>query len=1792
MSRTIDERVLEMRFDNKQFEENVSQSMDTLSKLKRGLNMDGATTGLEQIGAAAKGIDFSTLGGAVETITSRFSNLGIIGVQILKNIADEAYNTGKKMVESLTIEPIKEGFSEYELKMGSVQTIMAGTGEDLDTVMQKLNELNTYADQTIYSFSDMTSNIGKFTNAGVKLDDAVAAIQGVANVAAISGANSAEASRAMYNFAQALSAGYVKLIDWKSIENANMATVDFKTQLLEAAVAAGTVEKTSEGMYRVLTSNGQGKLMDNVIDATHNFNDSLAYQWMTTEALTETLSHYSTDIRTMTDAQVEAYEAELKAKGYTEEQVKAIEELGKKAFDAAQDVKTFTQLMDTLKEAAGSGWAETWEILAGDFEEAKKLWTGVSDAIGGIIDQSSKARNELLKEGLSSGWKQLIDDTGVRSATYKEEITAIAREHGIAIDEIIEKNGSFEDSLKDGWLTTDILKESIDSLLDKSKDLTDEELRAQGYTESQIQSYRDELEQFEKLNKAIEDGTVDLDEYVKKMDRLSGRENLIKAVSNAWQGLLDVIRPIREAFQEVFPPITGEKLYEITDRIRELSEKFKISEETAEKLKGTFSGVFRAFSLIGKVIGSVVKGLSPMRDTFSSIADKILDWTSGFGDFMEGVIKSAEELGVFEEITNRVSGVVEVLSGLLRDIYHSVSDFLNGEKNFTTVFETILDIIGSVIEALINLASAITGINFDEARESVRSFIDLVGQKVSEFVGGETLGKISEKVSGIWDSIKSVLENIKNADLSGAESFGDKLKAKFEPLAPIFEKIGGFFTTVWNTIKDIGPKFAGFAKTIGDFFGKIGEKISAFVGNADVSKLYEFFNSGVLATIGVLFARFVKGLGDMSTGAGGFLKGITDILDGVRGCLESWQDNLKSKTLMNIAIAIAILTAALFALGQLDTESVLVSLGAIATEFGLMLGSLEKLTTIMTPSQARTMKKVASAMILMSVSLLLISVAVKSLAELEWEGLLKGLVGIAGIMAMLIASTKLLSGNSDKLAKTAFGLILFGVAIRTLVKPVKELAELSWEELAKGLVGVGVLVAEIAGFLKIADFDGVGVKQGLALVLMAAALQIMAGAVAKMGAIDLTELAKGLGGIALVLVEIAGFTKLMSTIGTDSNSMVSMGIGLAIMAVGLTIMAGAVAKMGAIPFGDMIKGLFGLGVVLAGIFVFADNMGNSEKIISTAFGLLILGAALGVISLALKGFGSMQWDEIARGLVGLAGSLGVIALTLQLMKGTAGGAAALALVAVSLALLVPSLMLLSTIKMSALAKGLLALAGVFVVLGVAALVLAPIAPVIMLLSGAIALLGVGVLALSAGVLLLSAALATLAVSGTAGSVALVAIISSIIGLIPLVIQKIGEGIVLFVQAIANGTTAIVGAVVDILTAILDALIEVVPKVVELIFTILDNVVMAIVERMPDIVQAGFDILMAFLTGIRDNIGNVVTVVTEIIVNFLNALADNLPDIIQAGWDLIIAFVDGLTAGVEGNMERLIASVLDLATAILNAFLGFFGIKLKKPSTLMEENGGNLVKGIIAGINGLVEDAKEAISNLGKKMKERFEQFKDDFKDAAKNVVQGLIDGIGDKVSDIWKSASTIGQNLLNGVKNFLGIESPSKEMMKIGRYSDEGLAIGLTKFGKTVSDAAEDVGDRALDSMSSTLSGISDAVDADLPDDPVIRPVLDLSEVERGSGLISQMLDTEQSYHMAGINAQLMAARSAEMTNNKLSVDNHDIIMELESLRAQFTALTQSLNSMQIVMDSGKLVGQLIGPLDAELGTRLLRASR
>lgn len=1384
MSTTIDERVVEMRFDNKQFEQNVQTSISTIEKLEKSLNLKGASKGLEDVNAAAKNCNMTPLSNAVETVKMRFSALEVMAVTALANITNSALNAGKNIVSALTIDPIKTGFQEYETQINAVQTILANTqheGTNLQQVNRALDELNTYADKTIYNFTEMTRNIGTFTAAGVNLQTSVDSIKGIANLAAVSGSTSQQASTAMYQLSQALAAGKVQLMDWNSVVNAGMGGKVFQDALIRTSELLGT------GAKQAIAANG-------------SFRESLTKTgWLTTEVLTETLKQFAG-----------AYdEADLIAQGFSESQAKEIVQMAKTAEEAATKVKTFTQLWDTLKESAQSGWTQTWEILIGDFGEAKDLLTEISDSIGGVISKTAEARNAILSSGLSSGWKQLLDQGIADEAGYIEAIEEVARKNGDAFDKMVADSEDFTDALKkglkEGVISSDTLTEAVYNLQDKMSGMSEEELKAAGYTSEMV-------EQIESLDSGLRNGSISMDEFTEKILRPSGRENLIQALWNAAQGLMSVVTPMKEAFREIFPPMTGDQVYNLTVGLQELTEKFKIGEETANNLKRTFKGVFALFDIGLQGVKALVGGFADLIGYVAPAGDGILGFTASIGDFIVGIDEAIKSSDAFNK-------AIEGIGNFLKPI-----------------------------------------------ADGVKTFVKTVADAFSEFA---------------------------NVDTSGLDNFADKVQTRFEPFVKLGELIKKAFEGIIGIVEKAAPVLSKLGSIVANAFGNLGEAILTAFDTASFDPILDLINTGLFSAILIGVKKFIDSLSEITENGGGILGSFKDILDGVKGSLEAWQSSLKAGTLLKIAGAMAILTAAIVALSLVDSEKLNASLGALSVLFVELLGSMAIFEKITNGAAIKGMGQLTIAMIGMSTAVLILAGAVQKLSGLDWDELLKGLVGVAGLSTILVASATALSKTSKGLIKGSAGLVVFAAAIRVLVGAVEDLGALDVGSLAKGLIGVGVLCTELALFLKATDLDGMGVLKGTGLVLLAASINILADAVGAFGALDISSLLKGLSAVAVVLTELAVFTKVTA----NAKHVVSTATAMTILGAAMLVFGEAVEKMGNLSWGEIGRGLTTMAGSLAAVTVAMNLLPNG--MISKATGMVEVGAALLIIGEAVRNMGRMSWDEIARGLVTLAGSMTILVVALNAMKTALPGAAAVLTVSAALAIFTPVLKSLGNMSWESIAKGLVALAGSFTVLGVAGVALGPLTPAILGLSAAIAVLGVGCLAAGAGILAFSTGLSALAVSGAAGAASLVVAVSSILSLIPLLFESIGEGILSLAGVIANGGPAIAEAFTVLVLAAVEALVTAVPAVVDGLFVLIDSVLSALVEHTPTIVEQLFDIL----------------------IGIIQAITTKLPELIKAGVELLMAFFDGVIDALSGiDVNVLIKGIagIGLLSAIMLA----------------------------------------------------------------------------------------------------------------------------------------------------------------------------------------------------------------------------------------------------------------------------------
>ena len=1588
MSTTIDERVVEMRFDNKQFESNVQTSLSTLDRLKKSLNLSGAAKGFDEIDSASKKVNMNGLANAVESVRLKFSALEVMAVTALANITNSALNAGKRIVSALTIDPIKTGFQEYETQIGAVQTILANTqheGTNLQQVNRALDELNTYADKTIYNFTEMTRNIGTFTAAGVNLQTSVDSIKGIANLAAVSGSTSQQASTAMYQLSQALAAGKVSLMDWNSVVNAGMGGKVFQDALVRTSELLGTGAKNAINMYG-------------------SFRESLTKgEWLTTEVLTETLKQFAG-----------AYsEADLIQQGFSESQAKEIAQMAKTAEEAATKVKTFTQLWDTLKESAQSGWTATWEILIGDFEEAKDLLSEVSETIGNVIGEAAQARNDLLSGGLSSGWKQLLNQGIADEAGYIESIQEVARKSGDAFDKMVADSDNFSDALKkglqEGVISSDTLSDAVHNLRDKMTGMSQEERKAAGYTSEMV-------EQIEKLDEGIKNGSVSMDEFTEKILKPSGRENLIQSIWNAAKGLMSVIAPIKEAFRDIFPPMTSEQLYAFTEALRNLTERMKLSETTSENLKRTFKGLFAVLDIIKQTVTAVFNAVGSLLGGVGDLGAGILGVTGTFGDWLV-----------------------------------KLDEFIKQGDVFNKVLGTIVSVIKTVATA-------------------IRDFVKVVAEKIA-FPGFELFHSLLERLHTRMSQIGDAAGGMKSSVSSAFEAMGNALaNCQFMQL----------LQAIWDAVKAI-------AGGIADAMGKVGSSLIDSIGNADFSGVIDLLNGISFGAIAVGITKFVGAIKEQLDSIGSIKESFIGILDSVRGCFEAYQSQLQAGTLLKIASAIAILVASLVALSLIDSAKLSAALGAITVLFADLMASMAVFNKI--SGQASGVIRSTTAMLAISTSVLILASALKKLGDLDAKQLATGLTGVAGLTATMIVAAKSLGKGGPTIIKGASQMVIFAAAIKVLASACEDLSALDWEGLAKGLVGVGVLLAEVSLFMNTAKFSGQSVTTATGIVILSGAIKILASACEDFAQMNWGEIGRGLTSIGIVLAEIVAFTRLTGNAQhVIATSAALIGIGAA-----MKILAAAVKDFSAMNWSELAVGLVGMAGALAAVTIAVNFM--PKNMIAIGTGLIAVSTALLIMASALENMGGMEWNEIAKGLVALGGSLGIMAVGLRAMTGTLSGSAAMLVAASALVILTPVLSILGAMSWTAIVKGLVSLAGAFTVIGVAGAVLTPLVPTILGLSGAMALIGVAVLGLGAGLLAAGTGLSAIAVgftalaaAGTAGATAVVAsltvIITGIADLIPAIVAKIGEAIVEFCKVIANSAGEIGNAVKEVVLTLVDVLVECVPAIADGALKLIAGVLEALVQYTPQIVDSLFQFLIGVLEGIARNLPGLIQAAIDVLMAFFAGIVDALKGIdtatllqgivgigllaaIMAALSAVAALVPGAMVGVLGM--GLVIAELALVLAAVGALAQIPGLQW-----LINE-GGNLLQGIGTAIGkfigGIVGGFMSGVSS-------QFPQIATDLSGFMTNI-QPFIQGssaIDPSMMDGVKAlAETIliltAANILEGLTSWFtggsSLTGFAEELVPFGtamkQFSDEISGID----GEVVANAA--VAGKTLAEMAATL---------------------------------------------------------------------------------------------------------------------------
>lgn len=1562
---TIDERVVSLKMNNKQFLSAIQESASSMDKLKGALKLDQATSGFNRLSEIAKNTTFGDLAAKALDIGKNMTVMQGMGLAAFGGIGAAALSAGQQILSGF-FQTVKDGFNEYELKMRAIQTIMANTAEKgttLGEVKTSLAELNTYADKTVYSFSDMTNAIGLFTAAGVDLQTSVASIKGLSNLAAASGSTAQQTATAYTQLSQAISAGVIHLQDWNSLVNAGMGGESFRNALIE-------------------TSRMMGTGVDEAIAKKGSFRESLREDWLTAEVMTKTLTALTNDLS----------EAQLVEMGYSEEQAAKLKLFAGNAFDAATKVRTFSQLIDTTKEAIGSGWAETFEILFGDFDEATELFTKISNWLGLLIGDSARARNGFLQM-----WKDL-----------------------------------------------------------------------------------------------------------------GGRSELVRGLGNIFQALVKVIGQVISAFRDVFANASAEGLFRMTKAFADFTEKLIITDNFADKLQWTFTGLFSVFHIlwtivseVGQVIFTVAAHIiGALFPAFAGVNSGIFQITKVLGKVIFWFDRWFMSLDIGGKVLKLLLPPIDLVGKAIKWVVEKIHDFimwLDVGTKVTNLGQTLKDLsskFGLVKEAIKN---SVIGQQFIMAMETIHDTIDKAKNKIHSF--GESVGnKLKAKLNAGKAAVSDYFKGFQLGDLSSSEAIISKLTEKFNELgekmkiaekvqwlkeklielkdaleevwqkiqnSSAWEKLGATAHAAGQKFKELAVSFRDWVNGHGDVKQKAGEAAGAVasVGTATAQaakdaagaakqnfllkwaedikriaqqlhlpelfetikqKLVEFKNfikqqfapdvkgaamkafGGIgdalsksnenlksydmgkilVGAIGagtlVAFTRWINSFKKNFDKIGNVAEKFGNVLDQLGGVLEGFQERLKAKALLTIAIALGVLAGALVVMSLVPAPKLLITLGVMKVLFNMLNDMIESMGKM---------------------------VAFKKHAPL--------------IMGLLIA--------------LGAALILMAVAVRIL-------SGMDVKGALIGVISMQVLLGSLAEFLKQTTHLK-GVERGATLLMgLAISCILLATAVYMLGSMKLGTALQGVIALNLIIWTLTGFMQLVS-----QNPFMAKGAGILLgLAVSVNILVSAIYLLGSMDTGRLVQGTVAVTVLIAVLSVATNVAGRGGG--RGAAAILAMSIAIMALVGAVYLLGSMDIVKLAQGMIALAAGLAILVFAMAAADTFKEGAIGLAIGSISLMVLAMAMERLAGLSWMQVAIGLVALAGGLIVLLAAAWAAEMVAPGLVLLTAVLLAFGLALLPISIGLAAFAAVLGICATTGSAAFLVLTEGLQQLGAILPQLAIDLANAIANFIITLGDKAPELAVAMAKLIGAMWYAIIENTPLVVSAIFTLISAILTEMDNHAYEYGAKGADTVAKFIQGI----------------------ADNMQNIINAGADLIVNFLDGI-----GN------------------------------------NAGRIIDKAVWTILKFLEGVRDAINNYSAR-----------FRQVGKEIAWAIIDGVtGGLASKAWKIGSELVQGAKNGIskmKSYLGIASPSRLMKTIGGFMGEGLAIGIRAEHENIANASEGMGKTAYEALSQALEGVNELIEEDPSYKPEVKPVLDLTEMEKQAKGINSL--------MPAIGTTLNAANGARPT--------------------------------------------------------------
>lgn len=1556
MSQEVDSRVVEMRFDNANFEKNTKQTISTIDRLMEKLQFKGAEKGFEKLDAAAENVDFATMQTSLDRLESKFSSLNIVATTALVNITNKFVDAGEKLVKSLSIDQVASGWDKYTEKTSNVQTIMNATGKSIDQVNGYLNKLMWYSDETSYSFSEMTSALSQMTAAGGNIDKMIPMIMGIANATADAGKTGFAFQSTIRNLTQSYSAGHLQLQDWKSLNLMGTATKALKQELIDTAVELGTLKK---GEVTIGT-----------------FESSLSKKWANTKVMEKTFEKYAS----MMEA---AYEMTQKNKGMTSSE--ALEklsgqygELAERAALAAQQATSFGQAIDSTKDTVSSKWMAVFETFFGNKEEATETWTELSDRLYDIFVPSIDGLNERLKDGLNSGWAQLQGRLGDQADAYSYTLQQVALASGAVTEDQITEAGSFTKALQQNGVSAQLLKASLDEAqtsAEKLLTLSDKEMAAKGYDRETIQR---DAEAFAKLNAEIQNGTLDLDEYAKKIGELSGREHLVQSFWNIMDAIGKVVAPVKEAFSEIFPPADGERIYSFAERLDLMTQKLIITDQTAEKIKKTFKGLFtvlKGVTTILSKIGAVAKeAFSLLANAAKPVAQVMLSVGAGLGDFLETIYKVAtgsgtlrEKLGGIRTALTKLLSPVDALGSMLKStkIAQYIDTFLKKGEESTGLLGTLYSVGRRAFDGL----SAVI-------RTAASGGIGILGAL------GMAISTLLSKLGGLGEKAVQVLGLTK----PNLEDFQQNLIDMPKNLSKFMSEFASSFQRSMNKINgSVGDAFA----PVKQFFTAVKEGFDAISGT-DVYRFMSLIDVGLLAfSIGQM-AKATKSLKAMlETPLTGMLNSISGTFKQLTSAIKTWQKNESTKTLTGMATAILILAGAMYVMSRINPDQfteIASTVFGFVTLLTVSAKLLEPTTKRFTKAfdslkasalNAATLWGTAAALIGLGIAIGSITKGLSRIMEVMQKGHIAAnvsalVVATASIVAMMLAmrqlSLALVVGekamNHKVILSTAVELVALNGAIKVLSTALKPLSEIKFTSLVKAgmaVVSLGGLLTTMATALAAVNkvIGPTGFQNGAAIAAMAGGIWIAAQAVSSLANIQLVRLDAAMTSIKTLML-------LMTTMSAfSSKTKFGSGAAILVMSTSLVVLAGAVglfAVMGDAAIDGLVK-------VAAGLTALTIASSMSTGGVSSGAGILLTASALYVLAAAVEKFAALGWVDLAKG--GIAALSGLGGLTTALIAFTKFGVAS-ALDGLGSAML----------KMSA---ALLILAPAIKLLGDADPKTVGQALQVFLDGMLITMLG-GALLTAMPQLAVGLELLAKAFWNFAKSLGVIALATAAMGVLSMFAGPI-------CQAIINAAPDIQEA----LTTVVTMLCEVIKNCAGPIVEAFDALVRAVI---PECWQLAKD-------GIKSLGGKIVDAFKSFfgIASPSKVMAEN-------GEYVMLGVVEGLQN--QSILERAKAAMHSAAAAIRNVFTTFWGIH--SPSDVAASDAENILEGAILGIGDKTkqDELRNSAYNAALAVKDGMTTALDEATIAVQNSMVGLYNAMK---MDSLHLGNPVYQHGLKGAQN-------------------------------------------------------------------------------------------------------------------------------------------------------------------------------